>query len=417
MSLDDVANDGRFGAADDVHADVENLIGGPLGDDLSGDAASNRLDGGGGDDVLDPGSAGSDVLIGGPGFDAADYQSRTTGVTITLDDVANDGAPGETGNVGSDVEGVFGGSGNDTLSAAGAPGFVGLDGGPGNDHLIGGPGDDSLAGGLGADLIEGGPGEDLVFYDDHAAGVAVSLDDVPNDGSAGEGDDVATDVEDVEGGPGPDTLIGDAAGNFLDGGPGDDHVVGGGGSDYLAGESGNDTFDAYDGELDLVDCGDGSDAATIDVGLDLFDGCESASAPATPPVTSPPVSPAPPAPSPQPPVAPTPTPAATPLPAVPAVRLTKARVVHGALLVTVRCPATRWGACSGTLAGSTLGKHPIMLGHASFSVPAGKTRTIRVAVGRPGRAALARAPHGRVSLRATVHGHGRSRTVVSRLTL
>ena len=110
---------------------------------------------------------GSDVAQGGDGLDRATYATRTSGVTVTFDDVANDGGLNELDNVKSDVEIVDGGSGNDTMTGnAGANtlnGNVGADaltGGDGNDILSGGPGADSLSGEGDADELDGGAGTD-----------------------------------------------------------------------------------------------------------------------------------------------------------------------------------------------------------------------------------------------------------------
>ncbi|KKK68510.1 hypothetical protein LCGC14_2943340, partial [marine sediment metagenome] len=59
---------------------------------------------------------------------------------------------------------------------------------------------------------------------------------------AGEGDRVRLDVENISGGNGSDTLIGDIDDNTLDGGPGDDSLVGGPGNDTLNGADDADTF-------------------------------------------------------------------------------------------------------------------------------------------------------------------------------
>lgn len=167
VTLDDVADDGgASGEGDNIHSDVENLVGG-LGDDsLTGSAAANLLDGGGGQDQLFGGAgadnliggAGPDTMFGGPDFDRVTYPevpsqpSPLAGdQTITLDDVANDGIPLEGDNVRTDIEDVYAGAGADVVV--------------GNDYsnvLDGGPGGDDLTGGGGADVILGGDGIDLL---------------------------------------------------------------------------------------------------------------------------------------------------------------------------------------------------------------------------------------------------------------
>ena len=80
-------------AANDTYANVENVLGSGFDDKLVGDAGANRLTGGEGLDTLSGGN-GNDVLAGGAGADqlnggagdrdAADYQSASTGVTLSL---------------------------------------------------------------------------------------------------------------------------------------------------------------------------------------------------------------------------------------------------------------------------------------------------------------------------------------------
>jgi hypothetical protein len=101
--------------------------------------------------------------------------------------------------------------------------------------------------------MSGGDGSDFVGYFARPASVTVVLDDAPNDGEAGEGDNAMSDIEGVYGGDSDDVLIGGAADNVLvglggndalDGGDGNDIVDGGPGSDVIHGGAGND-FASY----------------------------------------------------------------------------------------------------------------------------------------------------------------------------
>lgn len=151
-----------------------NTITGTTGDDsLYGLAGNDAMNGGGGNDDLDGGS-GADDLRGGAGVDAATYGDRTVGVTVTVDEQANDGAAGEGDNVHRDIEAVYGGNGGDSL--VGDRRSNTLDGQAGNDSLKGGRGADFLFGGLGDDLVDArdgrgndvvdcGPGSDRVIAD------------------------------------------------------------------------------------------------------------------------------------------------------------------------------------------------------------------------------------------------------------
>jgi Ca2+-binding RTX toxin-like protein len=97
-----------------------------------------------------------------------------------------------------------------------------------------GDGDDVLIDGDGAarrEIYSGGTGVDTAAYFLENRPVALSLDGAANDGEAGEGDLVASDVENLTGGAERDTLTGNAADNHLRGERGDDRLSGAGGAD------------------------------------------------------------------------------------------------------------------------------------------------------------------------------------------
>jgi Ca2+-binding RTX toxin-like protein len=162
--------------------------------------------------------------------------------------------------------------GNDIIHGGG--GIDLIDGGIGDDKLVGGAGDDVLTGGAGADRFEGGSGIDTVSY--AGAIVAVTLNLLSGVGSGGGNDssgDSFIDMENVIGGLGGDTIIGNnVAGNVLNGGDGDDEIsglagndtlIGGAGDDHLTGGQGADQIDGGAG-IDLVDYA-GSAAVTINL--------------------------------------------------------------------------------------------------------------------------------------------------------
>lgn len=300
ITLDGAANDGEAGENDNVGAGIEKVIGGTAGDTMTGGPLPDTFEGGPGNDSLhgmggndtfdeDDAANGSDTLDGGAGTaDMADYSQRQNPVTVTLDNVSNDGEAGENDNVGVTTEGVTGGVADDHLTGNGLVNFLnggdgndtidGLDnndvlhGGPGggndilnggngndqlfgdddNDTLNGGPGNDVLDGGGEADVFNGGDGVDTASYASFTDPVTVSLDNVANDGTLNEGDNVKTDVENVTGGSGSDHLFGDAAANTFLGGPGNDQLHTGVGNDVLDGGPGADTLDGGGGTLDFV---------------------------------------------------------------------------------------------------------------------------------------------------------------------
>jgi CSLREA domain-containing protein len=147
-------------------------------DGLVGSAGNDILDGGPGlDTLIDFGDVnftltntsllgvGTDAvssiegafLVGGPGNNVINT-TGFTGSTVVISDSGRDRVVGGTG---SDI--FFGGAGNDYL--AGGKGRDSLTGGPGRDRLFGGAGKDRLSGGRGRDRLSGGAGKDRLSGD------------------------------------------------------------------------------------------------------------------------------------------------------------------------------------------------------------------------------------------------------------
>lgn len=206
----------------DGNAGNDTLRGGAGADTLLGEAGDDLLEGGDGDDALEGfgvnssdtenDTSGRDVYLGGGGTDLVDYTSRTDALSIDLDGVGDDGAPGEADTVGADIERIYGGSGDDTLTGNAAVNW-----------LYGYGGDDILRGGAGDDILKGGNGADGLFGED-----------------------------------GGDGLEGEDGGDRLDGGLGVDAFDGDGGF------SGADTILARDGTAETINCGAGTDSAIVD---------------------------------------------------------------------------------------------------------------------------------------------------------
>jgi Ca2+-binding RTX toxin-like protein len=242
---------------------------------LIGDAGNDTLQGGPANDTLDGGD-GADTMSGGAGPDLVTYRARTTPVTATIDNIANDGAAGEGDNIVADIEDIFGGSANDVLTGSaadnrlfGAQGNDTLNGLTGNDLLAPGAGDNSLSGGdgddsavyeqtsVGRDVFSGGAGRDVASYKAHTGPVNVSLDGIADDGVTGERDNNLSDVEDIIGTTANDTLSGNIASNTLFG---------------LAGSDTLNTTDGIPGN-DTANGGTGLDRCLTDIG-DARIGCE-----------------------------------------------------------------------------------------------------------------------------------------------
>jgi uncharacterized repeat protein (TIGR01451 family) len=315
VTLDGQAGDGdASGEGDNVRGDVERVIGGSgndliVGDEtadnvLLGSGGADELRGLGGNDVLKGGGGddrelggagkdrfsqdevadGADVLSGGVGNDVVDYSLRSHGVAVSIDGVQDDGDPAvpERDNVLIDVEGVLGSRAGDRLIGSGtANGLIGgdgkdridgmggpdrIDGGAGPDVESGGDGDDVFFQGTainGSDRLAGGAGTDTAHYGVRTAGVDLSINGLDDDGEPGEGDLILSDIENLVGGLGRDTLTGSDDPNAISGGFE---------SDVLDGRAGDDTLDGGPGS-DVVDGGADVDTCASDP-LDTFLNCE-----------------------------------------------------------------------------------------------------------------------------------------------
>ncbi len=282
------ANDGESGEKDNIHADIENIIGGAGNDTIDASLAPLKH-------VL-MGMAGNDTLIGGV-----------------------------------DKDTLYGGPGDDTLI-----------GGGGNDYLIGGDGNDVLQGGLGDDTLDGGgqncivtavasptsgwapittisktnpfimlsptpavssvcsasfakastttnPGNNTIDFSDRWSAVTVDLSLVsaavianptisivqPAGAYVGESDTLIltttvggtaklptytfqNTIQNIRGGAGDDALTGDILSNVIWGGNGNDTIVGNAGDDFLYGEGGSDIIYGNSGN-DYISGGPGVD--------------------------------------------------------------------------------------------------------------------------------------------------------------
>ena len=254
-----------FGGAGD-----DTLTGGGGTDDMYGEAGADSLGGGGGDDYLDDGPGddvvnagegadeffgdvgddvfngeagddyfngidhtGADAFNGGPGNDWLNYR-RVRPISVSLDDVADDGelCPGvgcESDNAGSDIENLSGGSAQDRLAGNEMANVITGEGG--SDTLIGFGGDDELLGDWGWSADPFGAGDDT-----------------------------------IDGGAGNDWLFGDYGADRLTGGPGVDGLNGSAGNDELYSNDG--------GGRDADGCGSGTDSVSGDAGDVVAGDCE-----------------------------------------------------------------------------------------------------------------------------------------------
>jgi Ca2+-binding RTX toxin-like protein len=177
-------NDELTGAGGDDAFD-----GGDGNDKLIGDAGRDALVGGAGDDFFDGdhfNGISGDLIDGGPGMDRAEgwadpsVEVEHPPISITLDNVANDGRPGEgddvrsieriTSNVSgtlvlgdeADIVEMWANIDNGASVIRTNGGNDMVTGGSRDETIDGGPGDDRLEGGFGNDTIVGGPGRDVI---------------------------------------------------------------------------------------------------------------------------------------------------------------------------------------------------------------------------------------------------------------
>ncbi len=163
------------------------------------------------------------------------------------------------GGVGSDLNAITPGDGNDTL--AGGDGNDTLLGGNGDNQLFGDKGDDSLVGAGGSDYARGGDGNDTI-----------AVGEGRNDVSGGAGNDsisVGHGDNEINGGAGNDTITAGNGGNLVGGGDGDDSITTGSGDDTILAGQGADTLDAGAGQ-DSLEGGTDNDLLVGGGGADTF---------------------------------------------------------------------------------------------------------------------------------------------------
>lgn len=208
-----------------------------LDDVILGTAASQSIDGGGGNDTICggggndsiDGGTGNDVMDGGAGNDSLSYASATSGVNVSLATTAPQNTGGGGVDTQSSFENLVGSSAADTLTGKG--GANTLNGLAGSDTLRGGDGPDSLEGGPDNDTIDGGPGTDTATYTTATVGVRVDLSLTGSQNTIGSAVDALSAVENLTGSGKDDRLAGNQGPNTLTGRGGTDTCNGRGGTD------------------------------------------------------------------------------------------------------------------------------------------------------------------------------------------
>ena len=280
---------------------IENVVGGFLGDTITGNASDNRLEGQGGNDTLGGGD-GADTLVGGAGDDhldggaGQDWFEFDTDANLGSDVVVDpsgvdtlDFSPTTTRSIAVDLSltSVQTVNANLKLQIGGGSILERIVGGAKADSLTGNTADNIFTGGLGVDIIDGGGGTNWVVETRDADFVltdtsltisgetnwlaniqlafltggdsdnvmdasAFTLGTVALFGMAGDdiliggsGDDLLSGGEgddELEGADGADTLRGGDGADEIHGGQGNDDLEGGGANDRLYGEAGDDDY-------------------------------------------------------------------------------------------------------------------------------------------------------------------------------
>ena len=313
-------------------AGADTITGGTGDDELNGYGGIDTIHGGNGADTIDGGDGndiifgdgGNDIIIsndgqgadnidGGTGLDNAfvDRSGLTAAqtanfsnanATVTLSDgtkiirveaityhagTGDDVVTASNDIGGSDNNRLYGGAGNDTLTASAQGAFLSggdgadtLNGAAGYDFIDGGEGNDIIQtggnGGLDIDIIVGGAGDDQitvnhagnhVIYGDDALGLVAAGNDIIDLSAAG-----ASSQNTIFGGGGGDSIIASAGNDDVTGGAGDDDINGGAGTDtaYFSGIAAGYSIERIDGAPNLwqvadtnpVDGNDGVDTVS-----------------------------------------------------------------------------------------------------------------------------------------------------------
>jgi len=235
----------------DTLRNVENVIGSAFDDDFTGDAAANRIEGRGGNDLLSGGD-GNDVLIGGTGVDMSD---GGIGNDYFFVDNAGDTV---TEAVGQGTDRVF--AGTSYTLAAGAEieslstdwnlgtAAINLTGNEFANSVYGNAGNNTLNGGGGADLMVGWAGNDMFFVDNagdrvmEAVGEGADRVFAHTSWTLSAGAEVEMLSTDWHMGTDAINLTGNALANMIVGNDGDNLLDGKGGNDTLVGRAGGDMF-------------------------------------------------------------------------------------------------------------------------------------------------------------------------------
>jgi Ca2+-binding RTX toxin-like protein len=210
------------------------------------------------------------IDLGADANDTLAYANASASVTVNLATGTASGFASMSG-----VDNVTGGNSGDTLIGNGAANTI--NGGGGADIITGGAGLDNLQGstgtdtfiatiGDGNDTINGGAGIDTYDLSGTTAGATITTTSAI---SADIGTDTHSQIENIIGSQGNDTITLNGNANVIDGQGGNDTINAGGDADTVIGGLGNDILNG-DGGNDTITGGDGNDSLNGGLGNDTF---------------------------------------------------------------------------------------------------------------------------------------------------
>lgn len=262
---------GPPGTAGKLNGDAgsDTIYAGNGNDTLTGGTGADTIHGGSGNDSID-GGTGADAFFPGNGTDSLTYATRTANLWVEPSGYSGESGEGdiiyaedsfETYTLGSGDDQFYGawsnvgatvngGGGGDILHGTNFADT--LNGGNGSDTIRGFVGNDTIRGDLGADDMRGDGNYDTVSYSGNYGPVNITVDNSANDGSTtydtNATDNVHTDFEAVIGSNLGDTITAQVgAPTDIDSGYGDD------------------TLFMFDGSADSATCGSGNDTVNSDL--------------------------------------------------------------------------------------------------------------------------------------------------------
>lgn len=252
-------------------------------DTLFDSAGNDKIESGGGMDLIYASRGGNDWIKSGDGDDFVADDGGENLIELGAGRDIGYGGLGKDriyGNAVATLDDALG----QTVAAPDGENNI-LDGGAGDDTVVGDAAIDAMFGAGGKDLLVGGAGDDNMFGDLATSKTIFGIPDVQRlvnydaQGQVTSRSIVFTaleyslpadeDADLMFGGAGADYMLGDGGDDYLDGGIGNDYLAGGAGSDALQGAEGDDELD---GDGSPVDSGSLGYVAPQLHGTDYLDG-------------------------------------------------------------------------------------------------------------------------------------------------